>query len=207
MILSALLVAGMIQKCLICIWGCSTNQWYHAMPSAHISACGCRGSPVHTTPGAELWNLQRGFFSDKCLQWVCGLLWFSSQGISWSLSVLLLNCRRNPSPLLLTVLPEGNIKTDVCLKCCAAHVRPLVFCTAESVLLFHALWTGFVWRPLVFPQALLFAFSSLYRWPWDAHLSHRPAASLYNLLPIFGCEFSLNFRQVNLCHNQPQGGK
>lgn len=42
---------------------------------------------------------------------------------------------------------------------------------------------------------------------WDAHLSHQPAASLFNLLPMLSCKSSLIFRQVNLYHNQPQRGK
>lgn len=159
MILTALLVAGMIQKCLICIWGCST--------CGAISSFWClwvqRESSAHRTVyQARCWAVESPARLLLCLKRVCCLLWFSSQGISWSLSMLLLNCRRNPSPLLLTVLPEGNIKTDVCLKCCAAYVRPSVFCTAESVLLFHALWAGLVWCPLVFPQALMFAFGSLF---------------------------------------------
>lgn len=63
MMLTALLVAGMIQKCLICIWGCSTYQWYHAVPSAHVGACGYTvHTGLHIKPGAELWNLQQGFF-------------------------------------------------------------------------------------------------------------------------------------------------
>lgn len=55
-----------------------------------------------------------------------------------------------------------HFQTDVCLKCFAAHVRPSAFKTAESMLLFHVLWTGSVWHPLVFPPALTLTFGSLF---------------------------------------------
>lgn len=218
-----------LRPCAVCVWGFST-PW--SFPSGHWSCfiigwskwCFGRGGlKIHQISKFEvgshatslLWCLQgqEGTYFRQSAELLNLLLWQVPQLNLQSLLCLLeaLNALwpsgEFPSPVLLILLPRGNLARCVSealfclwmsLSCPDCRICVTISSELDPCDTFQSSLVLWCWHLIL----------GLYSWVWDSHWSHQSCPFFVShILPIMICRSDLSFHQVNLCHNQPQRGK